>query len=83
MDIRERFSRAPISHGAALVCFAYGVWVLAVNGYNQLQGAEMIPLLELAAKGPGGLLLGATFWSKAGTLIDIWLGFAEKKAEEA
>lgn len=83
MNIADRFKRAPISHGAAVLCFLYGAWVLGVNGYNQLTGAEMIPLLELAAKGPGGLLAGAIFWSRAGTLIDIALGFAEKKADEA
>lgn len=83
MDLLERLRRAPVSHSAAVLCFLYGAWTLGVNGYHQLAGEPMIPLLELAAKGPGSLLLAAILWSRAGTLIDIALGLAERKAEEA
>lgn len=81
MDIRERFRRAPISHGAAVVCFLYGAWILAVNGWHYFHGHGGIDTVEFLINGPGGLLVGAIFWSKTGTLVDIALGFAERKAE--
>lgn len=81
-SIMDRFKRAPISHGAAALCFAYGAWMLGINGWHYYHGHEVLTMTEFLVHGPGSFVAGLVFWSEAGTLVDIALGFAEKKVED-